>query len=102
MHPRADLINLLGKPPADYFTLVLLLGIADDCRVQPQTIDDPTDSPRPLHDPDNNNKGLVARDDDKVSNRPSDSNNDYIPPKDLADNDNKEPNNDEDDVDYNP
>ena len=102
MYLRADLINLLGKPPADHFTLVLSLGTADDCRVQPQTIDNPTDSPRPLHDPDNNNKGLVAGEDDKVSNRPSDSNNDYIPPKDPADNDNKEPNNDEDDVDYNP
>jgi len=37
-----------------------------------------------------------------VSDRPSDSNDDYIPPKDPADNDNEEPNNDEDDVDYNP
>jgi len=37
-----------------------------------------------------------------VRNRPLDSNDDYIPPEDLADNDNKEPNNNEDDVDYNP
>jgi len=36
-----------------------------------------------------------------VSDRPLDSNDDYIPLKDPADNDNKEPNNDEDDVDYN-
>jgi len=44
----------------------------------------------------------VARDDDKVSDGPSDSNDDYIPPKDPADNDNEEPNNDEDDVDHDP